>query len=125
MITWVMCRPVSAKKVPPNKGTPHGFWKGVTCSLLIRFIHSLRCSTTNPAPPAMVPRIQRPAALRLPRFMAWTAITMVKLLVSRQNVITLEKIMLGEKWNGLGQSGFEARPYVYGNSMADHASESE
>ena len=41
--------------------------------------------------------------------MAWTAITIVRLLESRQNVITLEKMMLGEKSNGFGQSGFETR----------------
>ena len=34
---------------------------------------------------------------------------MVKLLESRQNVMTLEKMMLGEKWNGVGQFGLETR----------------
>src|ERR1017187_3331517 len=105
MITWVMCNPVRAKNVPPNRGTSQGLWNGVTPSLLIRFIHSERWSTTNAPPPAMVARIQRVAALRLPWFMACTAITMVKLLESRQNVMMLEKMMLGEKWNGLGQFG--------------------
>src|ERR1039457_2097778 len=54
-----MCRPVSAKKVPPNSGTPQGFLKGVTPSTLISLSHSLMCRTTNAAPPTMVARIQR------------------------------------------------------------------
>ena len=37
------------------------------------------------------------AALRLPWCMAWTAITIVRLLESRQKVMIVEKIMLGEK----------------------------
>ena len=49
--------------------------------------------------------------------MEWTAITMVKLLVSRQNVMMLEKIMLGEKWKGLGQSvaaeGFDGQQLAF------------
>src|SRR5947209_12339680 len=120
-----MCRPVSAKKVPPNSGTPHGLLKAVTCSSLISFSHSLRWSTTNAPPPAMVARIHLAAALRFPWCIAWTAITMVKLLESRQNVITVEKIMAGEKSNGFGQSGLVTRLYVYANSMAENVSESE
>ena len=52
-----------------------------------------------------------PAAglLRSPWFIEWTAMTMVKLLESRQKVMTLEKMMLGKKSNGFGQSGFETR----------------
>ena len=37
----------------------------------------------------------------------------------------LEKIMLGEKWNGLGHSGMATRQYVYANSSAVNVSESE
>src|SRR5262249_49292929 len=107
-----MCRPVRAKKVPPKSGTPQGFLNGVTPSLLIRFNHSDKCSTTNVPPPAIVARIQPVAALRLPLFIAATAITMVKLLESSAKVMMLEKIMLGEKWNGVGQSGLETRLYV-------------
>ena len=58
----------------------------------------------------MVARIHPPAALRLPWFMACTAITIVRLLESRQKVMMLEKMMLGEKWNGVGQFGLETRP---------------
>jgi len=29
--------------------------------------------------------------------------------------------MLGEKWNGVGQSGLETREYVYANSSAETA----
>src|ERR1039458_5309555 len=86
-----MCSPVMAKKVAPNSGTPHSLPKAVTCSWLIRFIHSVRCNPTKVAPAAMVARIQRAAAARFPWFMAWTAITMVRLLVSSAKVITLEK----------------------------------
>src|SRR5512146_151766 len=125
MITWVMCRPVSAKNVPPNSGTFQGLLNAVTCSTLISRIHSLACSTTNARPPAMVARIHPPAALRLPWFIAWTAMTMVRLLESRQNVITVEKMMLGVKSNGFGQSGFDTRLYVYANSSAENVSESE
>ena len=57
--------------------------------------------------------------------MVWTAITMVRLLVSSAKVITLEKMMLGEKWNGVGQSGLETRQYVYANSRAENVSASE
>src|SRR5207302_291780 len=106
------CKPVSPKNVPPNNGTSHGLCPGVTPSLLIRFSHSVKCSTTNAPPPAMVARIHPTAAFRLPWFMACTAITMVKLLESRQNVMMLEKMMLGEKWNGFGQSGLATRLYV-------------
>src|SRR6267142_5155129 len=112
MITWVMCSPVSAKNVPPNNGTPHSLPKAVTCSLLIRFSHSEMCRTTNARPPTMVARIHPTVALRFPWFMACTAITMVRLLDSRQNVITLEKMMLGEKGKGVGQLGVESRKYV-------------
>ena len=42
--------------------------------------------------------------------MACTAITIVRLLESRQKVMMLEKMMLGEKWNGVGQFGLETRP---------------
>jgi hypothetical protein len=34
---------------------------------------------------------------------------MVKLLESRQKVMTVEKMMLGEKWNGVGQLGVDSR----------------
>ena len=37
----------------------------------------------------------------------------------------LEKMMLGEKWNGLGQFGFETRLYVYANKSAENVSASE
>ena len=57
--------------------------------------------------------------------MACTAITMVKLLESRQKVMTLEKMMLGEKMNGLGQSGVESRRYVYAINRAEKVSASE
>jgi hypothetical protein len=50
---------------------------------------------------------------------------MVKLLDSRQKVMMLEKIMLGEKWKGFGQSGFDTREYVYANRRAEKVSESE
>jgi hypothetical protein len=50
---------------------------------------------------------------------------MVKLLESRQKVMMLEKIMLGEKWNGVGQFGLETRLYVYANSKAENVRESE
>src|ERR1039458_8161631 len=120
-----MCRPVSAKNVPPNSGTPQGFLKGVTPSTLISFIHSLKCSTTNAAPQTMVATIQRTVALRLPWFMACTAMTMVRLLDRRQNVMTVEKMMAGEKSNGLGQSGLVTRLYVYANNIAANVRESE
>jgi hypothetical protein len=35
--------------------------------------------------------------------------TIVKLLESRTRVMLLEKMMLGEKWNGVGQFGLETR----------------
>jgi hypothetical protein len=57
--------------------------------------------------------------------MEWTAITIVRLLVSSAKVITLEKMMLGEKWNGVGQFGLETRLYVYANSRAENVSASE
>ena len=113
MITWVMCRPVRAKKVPPNSGTPQGFLNGVTCSLLIRFIHSDQVQDHERAAAGhggQNPAGRPPCGCRG----SWqcTAITIVKLLESRQNVMTLEKMMLGEKWNGFGQSGLETRLYV-------------
>src|SRR5678810_1334516 len=112
MITCVMCSPVRPKNVAPKLGTPHSLWDAVTCSLLMRFNHSVMCSTTNARPPTIVARIHPTVALRFPWFMACTAITMVRLLDNRQNVITLEKMMLGEKWKGVGQLGVESRRYV-------------
>src|SRR4051794_6099418 len=112
MITWVMCRPVIEKKVAPNSGTPQGLAPGVTCSCEISRDHSMPCRMTNARPPAMVARIQFPAFLRSPWFIEWTAITIVKLLESRQKVMTLEKMMLGKKSKGFGQSGLETREYV-------------
>ena len=41
--------------------------------------------------------------------MACTAITIVKLLDNRQNVMMVEKMMLGENWKGFGQSGLATR----------------
>src|SRR5450756_1897341 len=40
-------------------------------------------------------------------------------------VLTLEKMMLGEKWKGVGQFGLETREYVYANSRAENVSASE
>src|ERR1044071_3466322 len=107
--TWVICRPVMAKNVAPNSGTPQGFWNGVTFSWLISFNHSERCSTTNVPPAIMVAMIHFTVAERLTTFIECTAITMVKLLVNSAKVITLEKMMAGEKSNGFGQSGFATR----------------
>jgi hypothetical protein len=50
---------------------------------------------------------------------------MVKLLESRQKVMMLEKMILGEKWNGVGQFGLETRLYVYAKRSAEKVSESE
>ena len=41
--------------------------------------------------------------------MECTAMTMVRLLESRQKVMMLEKMMLGEKWKGFGHSGVARR----------------
>src|ERR1035437_39187 len=119
-----MCNPVMAKKVAPNSRPPHSLPSAVMCSWLIGFIHSVRWRPTNVAPAAMVARIQRAAAARFPWFMECTGITMVRLLGSSAKVITLEKMILGEKWNGVGQFGLETREYVYANSRAENVSES-
>src|ERR1039458_5499362 len=74
--------------------------------------HGNRKATVRWILATMVARIQRTVALRLPWFMACTAITMVRLLERRQNVITVEKMMAGEKSKGLGQSGLVTRLYV-------------
>src|SRR5580704_3002809 len=57
--------------------------------------------------------------------MACTAITIVRLLESRQKVMNVEKIILGEKWNSIGQLGVARRRYVYAISRAEKVSVSE
>ena len=44
---------------------------------------------------------------------------MVKLLESRQKVMMLEKMMLGEKWNGVGQLGLDVREGIVYLSVVD------
>ena len=57
--------------------------------------------------------------------MACTAITIVRLLESRQKVMKDEKIILGEKWNSIGQLGVARRRYVYAINRAENVSASE
>ena len=63
-------------------------------------------------PPAMVASSQRKAWARFPCWEWWTARTMVRLLVSRQKVITVETTIDGKKWNGVGQSWLAWRKYA-------------
>src|SRR5437762_3142180 len=105
--TWNMCRPVIAKKVAPNNGdggTPSVVVNTCTqCSgrkngrspSLIRWFHSIRCSTINATPKKIVARIHLRAPALSPLLEAETPNTMVKLDDNRQNVITDEKTMLG------------------------------
>src|ERR1051326_2184323 len=109
--TCVMCRPVMAKNVAPNSGTPHSLWKGVTCSSLISFNHSVRWSATKVPPATIVARSHLPVAPRSPLFIECTAITLFKLVVRSAKVITLENMMAGENSKGFGQSGLDTRLY--------------
>src|SRR6185503_8436555 len=102
-----MCRPVIVKKVAPNSGdggTPSVVVNTFTqCSgrkngrrpSLIKWFHSIKCSTINATPKNIVARIHFRAPALSPRLEAETPNTIVKLDDSRQNVITDEKTMLG------------------------------
>src|SRR5258705_13226994 len=115
-----MCRPVIAKKVAPKSGdggVPSVVVKTLTqCSgrkkgckpSWIRWRHSNKCSTTKVNPRRIVAIIHFRAPALSARREAETPKTIVKLEDNRQNVITEEKMMLGLKGKGVGQT-FEAR----------------
>src|ERR1022692_4598942 len=106
-----MCNPVSAKNVPPNSGTPQGLSKGVTCSLWIRFSHSVRCSATKAAPPPMVARIQPTAAFGVPWIQAVPPQDHGKAVGEREKGHAVEKNKCGGKMNGGGPVG-RGQPHV-------------
>src|SRR5262245_22550701 len=103
-----MWRPVMVKNVPPNIASPQGFAFSVIPSPM-SVIHSLACRIMNSAPPAIVARIQGTTFARFPWREWWTARTIVKLLLRRQNVIRDEKAMDGHMWNGAGHLGLDIR----------------
>src|SRR5258708_2329167 len=105
--TWNMCKPVIAKKVAPNNGVGgvpsvvvntlaqcSGRKNGRSPSL-IKWFHSIMCSTTKDRPSRIVATIHFRAAALSPRADAETPKTIVKLDDNKQNVITEEKTMLG------------------------------
>src|SRR6266446_936248 len=115
-----MCRPVIAKNVAPKSGV------GGIPSVVVNFsthscgrkngrrpspikcFHSNKCRTTKVNPSRIVAMIHLRVPALSPRLDAETPKTIVKLEDNRQNVITDEKMMLGLKGNGVGQT-FEAR----------------
>src|SRR5688572_2063115 len=103
-----MCRPVRVKNDAPNSGAPQGFLNGVTPEW-IRCSHSFACRTTNATPPAIVASSHFTHCPRFPRWAAATAITIVTLDDSRQNVIMVENVTAGYISNGVGQFGFAIR----------------
>src|SRR6185503_13616542 len=115
-----MCSPVMVKKVAPNSGeggTPLVVVNTFTqCSgrkngripSSIKCFHSIKWSTIKATPKSMVNRIHFLALSLSPLLEAETPNTIVKLDESRQKVITEEKIILGQKGNGVGQT-FDAR----------------
>src|SRR6266550_1581439 len=97
-----MCKPVMVKNVAPNNGVGSfpsvvvkvetqcaGRLKGRRPSV-IKWFHSIKCSTINATPKNIVARIHLRAAVLSPRLDADTPNTIVKLDDSRQNVITDE-----------------------------------
>src|SRR6266550_5953477 len=102
-----MCRPVMVKKVAANKGVGNvPSWAvnvAIQCAgrlngrrpSLIRWFHSIKCSTINATPKKIVARIHLRAAVLSPRLEADTPNTIVRLDDNRQNVMTDEKTMLG------------------------------
>ena len=64
---------------------------------------------TKANPAAIVAKIHLTIFARSPRDEAATAMTIVKLLVNKQNVMTVEKMMLGEKVNGFAQASLATR----------------
>src|ERR1051325_10988727 len=111
-----MCRPVIVKKVAPNSGdggTPSvvvntftqcsGSKNGRRPSLIIWF-HSIKWSTTKARPKKIVARIHLRAPALSPRLEADTPNTIVRLDDNRQNVMMVEKTMLGNNENGVGQT---------------------
>ncbi len=67
----------------------------VKCSLIIMFIHSVKCSPVKSSPPTMVATIHMTVFLRSLRCDAITAITIVSELASSTTVIVVEKTMAG------------------------------
>src|SRR5712691_6795377 len=104
------------KNVAPNKGVGSAPLGALNVSIqcagrlngrrpsLIKWFHSMRCSTIKARPKKIVARIHLRAAAFSPRLEAETPNTIVKLDESRQNVITDEKMMLGLKGKGVGQT---------------------
>src|SRR5439155_284712 len=106
-----MCMPVRVKNVPPNCGTDgaQGFVNGVMPSW-ISLLHSMPCSRTKAAPKNMVANNQLRVRILSPRWAANMPNTMVSELDSRQAVMMVALMMLSLP-NGVGQLGFETRPY--------------
>src|SRR5665213_3213589 len=100
--TWNMCKPVRPKNDAPNSGEPHGLLQGRTPSP-IRCSHSRTWRTINATPPSIVNSMNFTTAVRSPRFDAETASAIVRLEVSRQNVMKLAKAIDGHIGNGVGQ----------------------
>src|SRR5262249_2988330 len=100
--TWNMCMPVMPKKVAPKSGVEPGqrsthaagSWNGFNPSV-IRWFHSIMCSTIKVAPSRAVAIIHMRTFDLSRRAEAETAITIVKLEESSTSVITDEKTMLG------------------------------
>src|SRR4029077_1756418 len=93
-----------AKKVAPNIGEPQGFWNKRTPSLM-RPTHSRVCRGAKRIPPATVMNVQRTALVLLAALAARVATNIVRLLLTRMNVISITLTMLGANLNGSGQSG--------------------
>src|SRR5215210_3961604 len=111
-----MCNPVIAKNVAPNRGdgkVPSGAVNFVTHSAgsekgrrpsSIRCFHSIKCKTRNATPKRIVSSSHFLTAFRSLRAEAETPITIVRLDDSRQSVMIIEKMMLGLKGKGVGQT---------------------
>src|SRR5205085_8380868 len=113
--TWNMCSPVMAKKLAPKSGGAIGQCLAHSSANVepaftpkgrrpspIRWLHSMECRTMKTRPPSIVAPIQRRAACKRFAAEALTAITIVKEDAKRKSVITVEKMMLGLKGNGVG-----------------------
>src|SRR5437867_12611637 len=88
------------KNVAPNSGEPPiGFWNRRQPAPIMAN-HSRRCSAANTIPKSIVTPSQRTPADVRPDCAVATAATMVRLLVSRQQVLVMPFTMVGEKADG-------------------------
>src|SRR3954462_6308519 len=83
------------------------------------------CNNAKSTPPATVTKVQRSAPDLLPNFVSLTAISIVRLLVTKMKVMIITLMMLGENLKGVGKFGVASRRYPYPYRTAPNVTASE